>query len=53
MTPTSDQYDNVVDKIDAADKLAQTGLDTLALGAIGFAVLLLGVSLWFALRVAR
>ena len=53
MTPTNDQYANAVDKIDTADKLAQTGMETLALGAIGFAVILIGVSLWYALRVAR
>ena len=50
MTPNNDQYDSTVDKIDTAEALANTGLDTGVLFLIGLGVLCLGLALWFTMR---
>ena len=50
MTPTNDQYDPTVEKIDAASTLADTGLDILPMFLLGFGLVLLGFALWFAMR---
>ena len=50
MTPSNDQYDTTVEKIDTAETLANTGLDMLPLFAAGLGLLLLALAIWFVMR---